>query len=880
MTTVHEMLVAMDTRLNRVLEAIELLPQRICQRLQSSHESSSSSKSPTITMTIQEFTQAVLDAASGLQHKEHSPLSSSISIATLCINQAQDQPVPKTQDDPTSIEPAKLAFSTPQFEDPNVEPHDSHLTLSLTSPTLPLDAQPERLLSALPTTTSTTHEAEPKPVQAILPPSSLSSRVDPKPKKRKMAPPCSQRDISAASMVTSTTPVPQTSSAQTAQCLVAGPGTFKWTDGQVHRTPETWQCPATTCKTLWTYWFHGDPINQVGPFHLLEDSDVRSAKSRRLLQRGRAVMSTLVQTALSHNLAASTGALTALSAVELTDVFDKTFELFLDKADDGALRRRGFEKIRWDQIIYYMYGSVFELMTTQATPSASNTFPTVAESNCLTRHETKRPCSLDMDAINLHDLQLLKLTNALNDMTLCLKNLQHQVDALPGRIWQTLDSHDGTTNVEIVKGALKMLLDTISTPSTTRQTSPAASKRPQRSPTPQSVSSPSAPNVSKTQSLDATSQWRAKRKRVESLEATRSLPVSPRPTLSTPRAPEERQRSHPDASQYQVHATSTPRQPSKANADVLLQLASRLSSASQVEKTPPRRLSISIKSETTEATASSSGNKFMIYQPTGRQFSDLPPFSYQPSPTTSPLVEELPSPAHERIKIEHSPIPAREVEERRSERESPTPATAEASGSLQPDDLEDNQDTPQPRKTTESMNHDGKNEGNTAETIRKAQRTVPRPRKATPRKWKFPAGPSRDLWLRWFHGDPADEDRGPYRLLECTKSQIARDAKMLMETMVDVAIQHGLTQSDEALAALPTPKLLAVFDKIFPQLVGTATNDSVMQAPGFQGLEYEELLEMDFRSVLRRLQHGKQKTMRKPSDSKSCRKIEAMVQAK
>ncbi|CAK4547127.1 unnamed protein product [Aphanomyces euteiches] len=374
MTTVHEMLVAMDTRLNRVLEAIELLPQRICQNLQSSKESSSSSKSPTITMTIQEFTQAVLDAASGLQHKEHSPLTSSISIATLCINQAQDQPVPKTQDDPTSIEPTKLEFSTPQFEDPSGESHDSHLTLSLTSPALPLDAQPERLLSALPTTTSTTHEAEPKPVQEISPSSSQSSRLDPKPKKRKMAPSYSQRDISAASMLTSTTPVPQTSSAQTAQCLIAGTGTFQWTDGQVHRTPETWQCPATTCKALWTCWFHGDPINQVGPFHLLQDSDVRSPKSRRLLQRGRAVMSTLVQTALSHNLAASTDALTALSAVELTDVFDKTFELFLDKVDDGALRRRGFEKIRWDQIIYYMYGSVFELMTTQATPRASNTF--------------------------------------------------------------------------------------------------------------------------------------------------------------------------------------------------------------------------------------------------------------------------------------------------------------------------------------------------------------------------------------------------------------------------------------------------------------------------------------------------------------------------
>ncbi|KAH9141402.1 hypothetical protein LEN26_000714 [Aphanomyces euteiches] len=101
-------------------------------------------------------------------------------------------------------------------------------------------------------------------------------------------------------------------------------------------------------------------------------------------------------------------------------------------------------------------------------------FPTVAESNCLIRHETKR--SLDMDAIHLHELQLVKLTNALNDMTLRLKSLQHQVDALPGRIWQTLDSHDGTTNADIVKGALKMLLETISTPSTTTQTSPAASK--------------------------------------------------------------------------------------------------------------------------------------------------------------------------------------------------------------------------------------------------------------------------------------------------------------------------------------------------------------------------------------------------------------------
>ncbi|CAK4659904.1 unnamed protein product [Aphanomyces euteiches] len=447
-----------------------------------------------------------------------------------------------------------------------------------------------------------------------------------------------------------------------------------------------------------------------------------------------------------------------------------------------------------------------------------------------------------MDAIHLHELQLVKLTNALNDMTLRLKSLQHQVDALPGRIWQTLDSHDGTTNADIVKGALKMLLETISTPSTTTQTSPAASKRPQRSPTPQPESSPSAGNVSKAlgrQSLDATSQWRAKRKRAESPEAMRRTT-----TLSS--------RCISISSPCYFDATTT----SKANADILLQLASRLSSASQVEKTPARRSSISIKSEPTGETASPSGNKFMIYQPTDRQFFNTPPFSYQPSPTTSPLVEELPSPAHERIKIEHSPIPAREVEERRSERESPTPA--EANRSLQPEELEDNQDTPQPRQITESMNHDGENERNMAESKKKAQRTEARPRKHHA-DGNFPQAP---VEIYDFGGSTA---------ILPTKSVVLIDC---WSTMVDMAIQHGLVQSDEALAALPTPKLLAVFDKIFPQLV------SVMLASGSHGLEYEELLDMDFRSVLRRLQRGKQKTMRTPSDSKSRGRIQAMVQAK
>ncbi|CAK4152535.1 unnamed protein product [Aphanomyces euteiches] len=138
--------------------------------------------------------------------------------------------------------------------------------------------------------------------------------------------------------------------------------TFEWKDGQLHRVPENWKCPASTCKTMWCYWFRGDTVNQIGPFRFLRSHDVNDSNSRILLARGRAVMDQLIKIATNNLLAGSVEHISEMPSAELLAVFDKSFDILLGKTPDGALTREGFEKLRLEQVVYYMYGSVYEIM--------------------------------------------------------------------------------------------------------------------------------------------------------------------------------------------------------------------------------------------------------------------------------------------------------------------------------------------------------------------------------------------------------------------------------------------------------------------------------------------------------------------------------------
>ncbi|KAF0697136.1 Aste57867_12130 [Aphanomyces stellatus] len=139
-------------------------------------------------------------------------------------------------------------------------------------------------------------------------------------------------------------------------------GGFQWKDGQFHRAPENWRCPASTCKTMWCYWFRGDVVNQIGPFRFLKANDVSDTNSRNLLARGRAVMEQLIKIATSELQAQSLEHISDMPSSEFMAIFDRSFDIMLGKMPDGNLTRDGFEKIRSEQVVYYMYGSVYEIM--------------------------------------------------------------------------------------------------------------------------------------------------------------------------------------------------------------------------------------------------------------------------------------------------------------------------------------------------------------------------------------------------------------------------------------------------------------------------------------------------------------------------------------
>ncbi|KAF0684682.1 Aste57867_23353 [Aphanomyces stellatus] len=143
---------------------------------------------------------------------------------------------------------------------------------------------------------------------------------------------------------------------------LASDGKFKWSDGHLHRAPERWRCPEATCKTLWCYWFRGDVVNQIGPFQFLKASDVDHIDSRNLLARGRAVMEQLIKIAMAGLNVPSIEHIASTHSSEFMAIFDRSFDILVGKTRDGNLTHDGFETINPDQVAYYTYATVYEIM--------------------------------------------------------------------------------------------------------------------------------------------------------------------------------------------------------------------------------------------------------------------------------------------------------------------------------------------------------------------------------------------------------------------------------------------------------------------------------------------------------------------------------------
>ncbi|KAF0697121.1 Aste57867_12115 [Aphanomyces stellatus] len=181
-------------------------------------------------------------------------------------------------------------------------------------------------------------------------------------KKRKLptsiSPTDDDSDVAIKQEIIATAPRPSPTNARVPQTTL-----FEWPNGEFHRAPHDWQCPVSTTKTMWAYWFRGDNVNQIGPFRFLKANDVSASHSRRLLVQGRMVIDHLVRIAITNVLADSADHIADMPASQFMAVFDRSFDILLGKTQDGRLMRDGFQTIQSEKVVYYMYGSVYEIMT-------------------------------------------------------------------------------------------------------------------------------------------------------------------------------------------------------------------------------------------------------------------------------------------------------------------------------------------------------------------------------------------------------------------------------------------------------------------------------------------------------------------------------------
>ncbi|RHY89362.1 hypothetical protein DYB37_007165 [Aphanomyces astaci] len=359
-------LASIDRRLDMVFTAIDSLPDRIYQRL---HEAKDHDpvrpKADTITLTMAEFTQALMQAsmkpcdrpsASSSVHslvEQHIQTSLRKDVVTTSGNssvhidntsKATPTTSMKSMPSPTSFD---MLIESPRSSSNDVAPHDLiSATESKKSLSLPLIVS-----------TDTTRDT---------PLLSLSRLPSPQTKKRKIRPssqpyPPLSNDVHFLRPLNAVLPVtPHGNSG----CDDGNPDDVAKTKSRRHAPPPPqWRCHATLCKTMWVHWYRGDAANRVGPFRFLKLGADTDAQSRRLFRRGRKLMHALERVVLSSHWVESADAIAALPTSKFAALFEKAFGTFLGRTPHGTLTRPGFELVRADQVAFYMYSTVVDIMT-------------------------------------------------------------------------------------------------------------------------------------------------------------------------------------------------------------------------------------------------------------------------------------------------------------------------------------------------------------------------------------------------------------------------------------------------------------------------------------------------------------------------------------
>ncbi|RLO09637.1 hypothetical protein DYB28_010016 [Aphanomyces astaci] len=117
---------------------------------------------------------------------------------------------------------------------------------------------------------------------------------------------------------------------------------------------------ATTCRTMWHLWFHGDPATpDVGPLRHVALDESAGGSTRMQQSRTKVVMETLLQLGR-----VSADAVAAMSTDDSNALFDRAFHAMLFDNPDGNLAG-AVGKLRPDKAESYMVATVYNVLVNE-----------------------------------------------------------------------------------------------------------------------------------------------------------------------------------------------------------------------------------------------------------------------------------------------------------------------------------------------------------------------------------------------------------------------------------------------------------------------------------------------------------------------------------
>ncbi|CAK4104021.1 unnamed protein product [Aphanomyces euteiches] len=118
-----------------------------------------------------------------------------------------------------------------------------------------------------------------------------------------------------------------------------------------------WKLDPTSTEDMWLHWFHGNPVNAIGPYRLISIKRIRSKTLKLRLRQAQLIVDRIVQVAKEYNVIAveaNDNMLSSLSQIALERIFKAAFPHYVHDIDwrvdwTQAAASRTDEAYKWQE---------------------------------------------------------------------------------------------------------------------------------------------------------------------------------------------------------------------------------------------------------------------------------------------------------------------------------------------------------------------------------------------------------------------------------------------------------------------------------------------------------------------------------------------------